>query len=456
MKNILTYKLKLLVVFFGIVTMLGSCKKDEIVDAEYPDQLIYMPAAKNGFFVINSVALPVGTTTPGNAYRYKADLIAKKFIIPLGVYRSGINNDGGFTVSVAVNSDTISKLQAVAKLPAGTLLLPSNKYTIVPSVEMKNGEEIATFDLTIDLDFLIANYGNSYAIGISVSSVSRQTNKKLATTIVVIDTNFLKPVTGFTLKPDVSNDRKIVFTNTTIGGLTFSWNFGDGSPVSTEISPNHTFPTYGTYEVILTAKGVSGDVNTFSQTYKIWENVTNTYFKNSGNPFLRSDVNTPLSEQMGTLKDWLITPNILYAGDNTRGGYSTDLGGSMHFESTPWDATGLGLNNGKIYQTFTLPKGNYKVSFFLSGIGSYGSSEDWGNYNANFVASAGSIIPNIEDLNGSNILSKISGGLNDFVENTEYTMEFTLTQPTEVAIGFVLKYGALTYTRIAYVNMIKS
>ncbi len=45
----------------------------------------------------------------------------------------------------------------------------------------------------------------------------------------------------------------IEFVNTTSGGETFTWDFGDGSPASVEISPIHTYNNAGTYTVSLHA-----------------------------------------------------------------------------------------------------------------------------------------------------------------------------------------------------------
>jgi len=45
----------------------------------------------------------------------------------------------------------------------------------------------------------------------------------------------------------------INFNNTTTGGETFTWNFGDGSPVSSEPYPTHTYMNPGTYTVSLEA-----------------------------------------------------------------------------------------------------------------------------------------------------------------------------------------------------------
>lgn len=55
------------------------------------------------------------------------------------------------------------------------------------------------------------------------------------------------------------------FTNTSTGTeLTYSWNFGDGSPLDLTINPTHTYLASGTYTVTLTTTGVCGvDIYTF-------------------------------------------------------------------------------------------------------------------------------------------------------------------------------------------------
>ena len=263
MKNNITTSIKLLIVFIGASIIFFSCKYQEIVDNTYPSQKIYMPAAVYGNFVINTVALPVGNVpTPGSTYRYLVDTIARQFIVPLGVYRSGINNDGAFTVNIAINTDTITKLQAVAgKLPVGTLLLPSSEYSIVSSVDMKNGAEIAEFDLKINLDSMLVNFpGKNYALGISISSPERATNPLLATTIVVIGTVMMKPTASFNAV--VSSNVKVWnFTSTSLMTIGYKWNYGDGSPADTIKAPVHTYTASGTYTVTLSALGITRHQN---------------------------------------------------------------------------------------------------------------------------------------------------------------------------------------------------
>lgn len=71
-------------------------------------------------------------------------------------------------------------------------------------------------------------------------------------------TNFINaqgpPTTGFTATTNVFIAN---FTNTTINGTTYAWDFGDGGS-STMTNPSHTYPGDGVYTVVLTATGPCG------------------------------------------------------------------------------------------------------------------------------------------------------------------------------------------------------
>ncbi len=64
--------------------------------------------------------------------------------------------------------------------------------------------------------------------------------------ILQLDLTTLDPTTGF--------------ENLSIGATSYEWDFGDGSGISTEFEPTHTFPTDepGEYEIILTAYSAEG------------------------------------------------------------------------------------------------------------------------------------------------------------------------------------------------------
>ncbi|MGQ0828148.1 MAG: PKD domain-containing protein [Bacteroidota bacterium] len=54
------------------------------------------------------------------------------------------------------------------------------------------------------------------------------------------------------------NSPTIAFTNFSTGAATYSWDFGDGSSLSTVVNPTHTYTAVGTYTVTLTATSATG------------------------------------------------------------------------------------------------------------------------------------------------------------------------------------------------------
>ena len=74
----------------------SSCTHEEYVDVEYPAQQIYMPAANvgaDGIYLIDDVpSASLSEEVPGNPYRFKVDMKTYDFIVPLAVYRSGIED----------------------------------------------------------------------------------------------------------------------------------------------------------------------------------------------------------------------------------------------------------------------------------------------------------------------------------------------------------------------------
>ncbi|MBC8033218.1 MAG: PKD domain-containing protein, partial [Chitinophagaceae bacterium] len=87
--------------------------------------------------------------------------------------------------------------------------------------------------------------------------------------LILTDTNYCNAPDSTTLKPAVRVSPVVVanfetplrgcapydavFNNTSLGGQTFEWNFGDGSPLSTDINPTHVYAAAGTYTITLRA-----------------------------------------------------------------------------------------------------------------------------------------------------------------------------------------------------------
>ena len=249
-----------LLLLFVVVLTFGACEFNTPVrDADYPDQLIYLPAAVGGNFEISDIARRIGDPpVPGNPYRYVVDIENRQFLVPLGVYRSGIDNIGAFSIDIEANNDTINDI--IAAGDTIIKLLPSSEYTMVNSVDMPDGEELAKFNLVVDLDFLRDNYPTDvYALGVSISSPERETNPELSTAIIVLHTAIMKPKADFSFGLAGEDSLTINFLNDSDMALSYLWDFGDGSESSQEEAPSHTYSNPGTYTVSLTAIGITGE-----------------------------------------------------------------------------------------------------------------------------------------------------------------------------------------------------
>lgn len=251
---------------FGLALLgalcLSGCQYQDLAEAAYPQQVLYMPTARNGLYTINSLPPATGTS------RYSINLTEKKMIIPLGIYRGGISTSGAVDVAVALNADTVSQLIRANTL-AATALLPADRLSLPAAVSITDGKESSAFEARVDLDYLRANPTQKLAFGVTVSSGQTPVNPLLKTTIISIDPAILKPAPNFTARADAAAPRRFTFTNTSTFATRYSWDFGDGSAAVTEASPTYTFPRAGTFTVTLTATGLTGDLDAVKRTLTI-------------------------------------------------------------------------------------------------------------------------------------------------------------------------------------------
>ena len=248
---------RLYILIFSILLL--SCENETIVrDADYPAQSVYLPAAiKDKRFVINDITRKKGEQPiKGYLYRYIVDGASNKFIVPLYVYRAGIDNKGSFNVGVSIVNDTLSILNKDKAPEERLIALPKDKYSIANSVHVPDGQESSRFTLAVDLDFLMKNYPDKlFAAVVKISCADRKVSPGLGTVIVVIDTKIMKPTADFSFSSD---GKKISFYNKSLMANKYVWNFGDGY-YSDAASPIHTYEASGTYTVTLTAVGISGN-----------------------------------------------------------------------------------------------------------------------------------------------------------------------------------------------------
>ena len=58
-----------------------------------------------------------------------------------------------------------------------------------------------------------------------------------------------------------NSDFTVTFTNESENAVSFSWDFGDDSGTSTDVSPEYTYDAYGTYPVTLTVTSEEGETD---------------------------------------------------------------------------------------------------------------------------------------------------------------------------------------------------
>lgn len=132
--------------------------------------------------------------------------------------------------------------------------------------------------------------GASYNVQLTVTDSSGCTS----TIIIPVFVDPL-PVAGYTFTPNNACSGSLVsFTNTSTGsGLTYSWNFGDGSPVSTLPNPTHTYTSYGcgtqNYTATLTVTDSNGCTSTVSHTVSVLQQPDVLYLEVNGFRFCHTD-----------------------------------------------------------------------------------------------------------------------------------------------------------------------
>jgi gliding motility-associated-like protein len=117
------------------------------------------------------------------------------------------------------------------------------------------------------------NYG-CYDISLTVAFANGCQNTLNLSNLVCVEA---PPLTSFFAVPPVINqfDTQTSFINTTIGAVSYVWNFGDGSSTSTDINPSHDYAgmPLGNYEVLLIATSPSGCVDSTTSVVQIKEDL---------------------------------------------------------------------------------------------------------------------------------------------------------------------------------------
>jgi PKD repeat protein len=105
------------------------------------------------------------------------------------------------------------------------------------------------------------NMPGNYIVKLTVTNIAGKSSLNRLITV------YQKPAAVFSVYPTdvLNNSQVVVFTNFSYDGVSWLWNFGDGS-TSSEQSPWHKYESEGTYRVTLTV--TSKDGCTDSSTYQ--------------------------------------------------------------------------------------------------------------------------------------------------------------------------------------------
>ena len=318
-----------------LVILLHACEYKDIYDAgsEYPVDKVYIAGTYES--IIYKVDQIVET---GNApFRYKIDVENNKVLIPLGIYRSSVWSNNDVSVELGIDNDTIPALIDSEELVGedGTIpeILPADKYRLDTEIHIAKGEDLGQLNLTVDIPFLLDNLDKRYVLGIRILNSNAEINEKMSLIVVDITAGFIEPQPDFTFEMDEKKPFEVSFSNKSVFCLDYEWDFDDGSSTVNEKEPQkHVFPGVGIYNVKLTSKGTRGNLVTKEKVVHIWEDITDIYIKNGGNPFQKAGL---VSGRVDCLKDWTCTENVLSTYNSSKkiyvGGYQGDNGGVMDF-----------------------------------------------------------------------------------------------------------------------------
>ena len=176
------------------------------------------------------------------------------------------------------------------------------------------------------------------------------------------------------------------------------------------------------------------------------EDVTAQYLKNYKAPFAHTNkiVNQSHSERFYQIADWTLK-NTKVENDITTGVHVDKTKKSAFTYSVLWDNFST-LDNHKVYQTITLPAGEYTFT------ANYGDFE--GTCGSSFVvAAAGDSLPDTENIEVESIAVN---AMKNKTEVTSNSVNFVLSKETTISLGLVINQTRKSCCTIDHFKLIRS
>ena len=119
---------------------------------------------------------------------------------------------------------------------------------------------------------------------------------------------------------------------------------------------------------------------------------------------------------------------------NGGAGFTEYNDGTIQFETTQW-SQGY-YDNGKIWQTFTLPEGKYEMRIEVKNAANIGS----GSTNIHFAVAQGESLPDNEELEKSDIILSYLKFESEHTNKTSALPIFELTEEKTITVGCVVSF----------------
>ena len=122
-----------------------------------------------------------------------------------------------------------------------------------------------------------------------------------------------KPIATYTY---AINGLSVTFTNTSVNGVTYLWDFGDGA-TSTEKNPVHTYASGGMYMITLKATNSMGDNTTSQPVFATTDVLTDALLQGPAWKVLPTDLGVFVGPAMGSYAWWHVPGALLTGGTGT-------------------------------------------------------------------------------------------------------------------------------------------